>query len=67
MSVFEMSAPRVIETMAANTPQEQYGYVKGPNMIMFDITQRCNMRCMHCYNFSNCDLTMTCLMSKCCV
>lgn len=35
--------------------QEQYGKLIGPENIMLDITQRCNMHCMHCYNFSNKD------------
>ena len=40
--------------------QEMYGKMRGPQNIMFDITQRCNMHCKHCYNFSSdnilCDL-----------
>ena len=32
--------------------QEMYGKMRGPQNIMFDITQRCNMHCKHCYNFS---------------
>lgn len=36
-----------------NYIQSQYGKLVGPENIMFDITQRCNMHCMHCYNFSN--------------
>lgn len=36
-----------------NSIQLQYGKMRGPETIMFDITQRCNMRCMHCYNYSN--------------
>lgn len=36
-----------------NSIQLQYGKMRGPETIMFDITQRCNMHCMHCYNYSN--------------
>lgn len=32
--------------------QEKYGKLNGPQNVMFDITQRCNMHCMHCYNYS---------------
>lgn len=34
------------------TIQEEYGQMNGPQNVMFDITQRCNMHCMHCYNYS---------------
>ncbi|MBU7045246.1 MAG: radical SAM protein, partial [Theionarchaea archaeon] len=27
-------------------------YWKAPSMIMWDITHKCNLRCMHCYNYA---------------
>lgn len=33
--------------------QQSYGYMKGPVNLMLDVTQRCNLKCMHCYNDSN--------------
>lgn len=32
--------------------QKEYGNLKGPLNIMWDITNRCNLHCMHCYNGS---------------
>ncbi len=32
--------------------QEKYGKLNGPQNVMLDITQKCNMHCMHCYNYS---------------
>lgn len=32
--------------------QAEYGQMNGPQNLMFDITQNCNMHCMHCYNYS---------------
>ena len=28
--------------------QEKYGKLNGPQNVMLDITQKCNMHCMHC-------------------
>lgn len=33
--------------------QRAYSKIKGPENIMFDITQRCNLHCKHCYNCSH--------------
>lgn len=33
--------------------QKAYATINGPESIMFDITQRCNLHCKHCYNCSN--------------
>lgn len=35
-----------------NDIQAAYASLKGPESIMFDITQRCNLHCKHCYNCS---------------
>ena len=32
--------------------QKVYGNMKGPLNIMWDITNRCNLNCKHCYNRS---------------
>lgn len=32
--------------------QKGYSYLSGPLNIMWDITNRCNLNCMHCYNGS---------------
>ncbi len=35
-----------------NTIQREYGKLRGPLNIMWDMTNRCNLCCMHCYNKS---------------
>lgn len=32
--------------------QKEYGNLKGPLNVMWDMTNRCNLNCMHCYNSS---------------
>lgn len=30
----------------------RYSYLKGPFEVSVDVTNKCNLRCLHCYNFS---------------
>ncbi len=32
--------------------QKAYGSISGPINVMFDITNKCNLNCKHCYNKS---------------
>lgn len=41
-----------IESVNPNDIQKGYGLLRGSLNIMWDITNRCNLRCMHCYNGS---------------
>lgn len=38
--------------LTSKSVQNQYGEFVGPENIMFHITQKCNFKCLHCYNES---------------
>ena len=46
----------IVVNVSNRVIQEQYGLMNGPQNVMFDITQKCNMHCMHCYNYSGEDM-----------
>lgn len=37
---------------SASAVQKGYGYLSAPLNVMWDVTNRCNLNCMHCYNGS---------------
>ena len=51
----EMISTKTIGKNDKNTIQKEYGRLRGPLNVMWDMTNRCNLHCMHCYNRSGKD------------
>ena len=47
-----MISTKTIGKNDKNTIQKEYGKLRGPLNVMWDMTNRCNLHCMHCYNNS---------------
>ena len=43
-----------------------YRLMHGPIMVSFDITQRCNLRCVHCFNNSGDQAPNACAAASVC-
>ena len=50
-----MNKTKTIGKIDKKTIQTEYGKLSGPLNIMWDMTNKCNLCCMHCYNKSGKD------------
>ena len=46
------TSEKITDEFNANRVQRAYSLMRGPLNIMWDVTNKCNLNCKHCYNRS---------------
>lgn len=53
------TSEKITDEFNANRVQRAYSLMRGPLNIMWDVTNKCNLNCKHCYNRSGKGMLVT--------